>query len=96
MILPCRKNGEQNYTILKIMERNVMSDQNHDSSAMYWMTLIRKKLAINKWARKTLGDSQGRIYTRAKGARAQGGKLKKLTLKYGMRKKKNAVHEREI
>jgi hypothetical protein len=44
--------------------------------------------------------SQGRIYARAKGARAQGGKFpisnfKKLRLKYGMQEKK-AVHKREI
>jgi hypothetical protein len=43
MILPCRKNGQQNYTILKIMERDVIGDQNHDSSAVYWMTSIRKE-----------------------------------------------------
>jgi hypothetical protein len=49
----------------------------------------------------TSPSRQGRIYERAKGARAQGGKFpgvayeKKSRLKCGMRKKK-AVHEREI
>jgi hypothetical protein len=43
-----------------------------------------------------VGYNQGRIYARAKGARAQGGILKKNSrLKYGMRGKK-AVHKREI
>jgi hypothetical protein len=52
--------------------------------------------------RTPLWQTQGRIYARAKGARAQGGKfpgaayLKKSRLKYVMRGEKKAVHEREI
>ena len=41
------------------------------------------------------GLMQARIYAWAPGARAQGGILKKLRLKYVMWKKK-AVHEREV
>jgi hypothetical protein len=43
MNLPCRKNGQQNYTVLNIKERNVMGDQKHDSLARYWMKSTIKK-----------------------------------------------------
>jgi hypothetical protein len=39
---------------------------------------------------------QGRISAWAKGARAQGGILKKTILKYGMRKKKGFPQERNL
>jgi hypothetical protein len=40
--------------------------------------------------------TQGRIYARAKGARTQGGILKKIEIEVWYAGKKKAVHEREI
>jgi hypothetical protein len=37
-------------------EMDVLGDQKQDSSARYWMTSLKKKLASRKWAGKTTGE----------------------------------------
>jgi hypothetical protein len=43
--VPCRRNGQQNYTTLNMKEMDALGDQKQDSSARYWMTSLRKKIS---------------------------------------------------